>query len=330
VILYSKNCDFIGIGKEELSFLGFEDIDQFKEVCSDVAELFVNKPGFIYKFKNFSWIEYTLNSGSPKKNVLLKLKNGNEIETILTIKEVFLYTPVNNENLYYAVEFVHNSPQKNSDIEDDYYDPKEDVEELSISFTKNSDNDVKELEVDFADSLTTEDSPVKLKINNDEENQNEESKKISFSSDIENKEIDSPIKIKSYDEDENKQTIVPSMEEIPHEPLLLEANQVETLFDIEKCAKELGLDISLITEVINDYLENIDATLPKIQNFIETNDEISLENALYSLKGISDNLHINTISQQLTNIIQAPSKNFKKEEVEKFKIIISKFKDNFL
>ncbi len=67
MILYGKNCDFIGIGKEELSFLGFENIDQFKEVCSDVADLFVNKPGFIYKFKNFSWIEYTLNSGAPKK-----------------------------------------------------------------------------------------------------------------------------------------------------------------------------------------------------------------------------------------------------------------------
>ncbi len=111
MILYSKNGDFLGIGKDELSFLGFEDLDEFKSVHNDVADLFLNKPGYIFKFKNFSWIDYALHSGAPKKSVIIKLKSGNEVEVPLKIKELFLYSPTQNEDLYYAVEFTNNLSQ---------------------------------------------------------------------------------------------------------------------------------------------------------------------------------------------------------------------------
>jgi len=114
MILYSKSGNFLGIGKDELSFLGYEDLEEFKSINSDVADLFVNKPGYIFKFKNFSWIDYALHSGAPKKSVIIKLKTGNEVEVALKIKELFLYSPQENDDIYYAVEFLNNLTQDNT------------------------------------------------------------------------------------------------------------------------------------------------------------------------------------------------------------------------
>jgi len=55
LILYDKNSNFLGMGKSELSMLGFEDMEEFKSNFNDFADLFVNQPGYISKFKNFSW-----------------------------------------------------------------------------------------------------------------------------------------------------------------------------------------------------------------------------------------------------------------------------------
>ncbi len=109
MILYSKSGDFLGIGKDELSFLGYEDLDEFKNIHNDVADLFVNRPGYIFKFKSFSWIDYALHSGASKKSVIIKLKTGNEVEIAIKIKELFLYNPKENEELYYSIEFVQNT-----------------------------------------------------------------------------------------------------------------------------------------------------------------------------------------------------------------------------
>ncbi len=106
MILYDKYSNFLGMSPKMLSFLGFEDLDEFKAIYKDVADLFVEKKGYIYKFKNFSWIEYTLHSGTPNKNVLITLKNSQVIESELKITEIYLSTPINNSDKFYIVEFV--------------------------------------------------------------------------------------------------------------------------------------------------------------------------------------------------------------------------------
>lgn len=58
MILYDKECHLLGISKSILDFLGYEDIEEFKTYTNDVADLFQNRPGYIHRFKNFSWINY--------------------------------------------------------------------------------------------------------------------------------------------------------------------------------------------------------------------------------------------------------------------------------
>lgn len=104
MILYDKSGLFLGMGNQELYFLGYEDMDEFKNYHNDLAELFVNKPGYIFKFKNFSWIDYTLHSGTPNKKVIVKTKSGREVETALVIHEIFLNHTINNSTTCYCIE----------------------------------------------------------------------------------------------------------------------------------------------------------------------------------------------------------------------------------
>lgn len=89
---------------KELSSLGFQDLEEFKSYHHDLADMFVNRPGYISKFKNFSWIDYALHSGAPNKNILIKNKNGKELEAKLHISEVFLMEKFNDESGIYNIE----------------------------------------------------------------------------------------------------------------------------------------------------------------------------------------------------------------------------------
>ena len=109
MILYDKSGLFLGMGSQELYLLGYEDMDEFKNYHNDLAELFVNKPGYIFKFKNFSWIDYTLHSGTPNKKVIVKTKSGKEIETALVIHEIFLDHTINDAAICYCVELSNNA-----------------------------------------------------------------------------------------------------------------------------------------------------------------------------------------------------------------------------
>lgn len=106
MILYDQNYNFIGISNETLSYLGYEDIADFTSQHSDFANLLVNKEGYIYKFQNFSWIDFILYSGSPNKSALLKLKSGEELEINLSVKEVHLTQPLNENSKFYAVRII--------------------------------------------------------------------------------------------------------------------------------------------------------------------------------------------------------------------------------
>ena len=101
MILYDQNYNFIGMSNETLSYLGYEDLADFTSQHSDFANLLVNKEGYIYKFGNFSWIDFVLYSGSPNKSALLKLKNGDETEIKISVKEVHLTADLNGSSKFY-------------------------------------------------------------------------------------------------------------------------------------------------------------------------------------------------------------------------------------
>ncbi len=94
------------MSNETLSYLGYEDLNDFSAQHSDFANLLVNKEGYIYKFQNFSWIDFILYSGSPNKSALLQLKSGEPLEIKLSVKEVHLLDELGGSSKFYAVRIL--------------------------------------------------------------------------------------------------------------------------------------------------------------------------------------------------------------------------------
>ncbi len=94
------------MSNETLSYLGYEDLNDFSAQHSDFANLLVNKEGYIYKFQNFSWIDFILYSGSPNKSALLQLKSGEPLEIKLSVKEVHLLNELGGSSKFYAVRIL--------------------------------------------------------------------------------------------------------------------------------------------------------------------------------------------------------------------------------
>ena len=101
MILYDKNYKLIGISRAVLGFLGYNDLDEFKSIHEDFSELFVEKKGYIYNFKNFPWIEYVLYGGGVNKRAIISLKNSQEVETELRVREIELIKSINESDKYF-------------------------------------------------------------------------------------------------------------------------------------------------------------------------------------------------------------------------------------
>lgn len=395
MILYSKSGEFLGIGKEELSFLGYEDLEDFKSINDDVADLFVNKPGYIFKFKNFSWIDYALHSGAPKKSVVLQLKTGNEVETNIQIKELFLSNPKENEDIYYSVEFINGlaqsapmqsntafnstqpvapapqislpepleeesiqpteetliqSPSYNNDFEEQAPLNLDESSKETISFKKDDSNeplkiqplpqddfmqDYKEesLHIDEKEDFTEDYQDTKLKLDIQDEEEHQETK---LKLDIQDEEEDQKVTFTEpvVTTANNDDMAIRLKEDFDTNPIVQqdpkEDEEEDLDFDILKCVEELGLDISLVSELLTDYVEKLTKTLPLLKLNIDTNDQASLEKNIYKLKGISDHLHVNQISNKLTAIFEATDKEKQEREVEKLEKIVTEFKGKLL
>jgi hypothetical protein len=107
MILYDQDFKFIGMSAETLTFLGYENIDEFTSMHTDFADLFIKKEGFIHKFENFSWIHYVLYSGAANKKAYVSRKNGSEICVDITIKEVFLNHTYDGLRMIYSVKLIN-------------------------------------------------------------------------------------------------------------------------------------------------------------------------------------------------------------------------------
>lgn len=288
LILYDKSGFFLGMGSQELYFLGYEDMEEFKNYHNDFADLFINKPGFIFKFKNFSWIDYALHSGTPNKKVLIKTKSGKEVETSLLINEIFLTKDINGASECFCIELTNNllkneiksftkttpslennekttdftMPDETSFIEDLPQKENIDIVEEKMHYgTDYDDQDMGIEPINEEPSLLNVDLPF---LQNDEPS----SFKLKFDSDIllteEKEEIQNPIPNQSeYSSiDEIK---IDDLDFVAHEESYPEDNQEDLLKDTNLLVEDIGtkikeeefFDLSLSAEALGLDLDLI-------------------------------------------------------------------------
>ncbi|MDP3588350.1 MAG: hypothetical protein Q8R58_09885 [Sulfuricurvum sp.] len=89
MLLYNHKQEFIGIDEEGLRLLNYATLDELLNVCSDVADLFANEPGYIHNFKNFGWINFLLHADSDAASAIVHA-NGRVFSCKLIVSKMYL------------------------------------------------------------------------------------------------------------------------------------------------------------------------------------------------------------------------------------------------
>lgn len=393
MILYDKSGLFLGMGNQELYLLGYEDMEEFRNYHNDFADLFVNKPGFIFKFKNFSWIDYAQHSGTPNKRVLIRTKNGKEVETSLNISEIYLQKEINNSSLFFSVEltnapFKHDLPismNKPQGLEPSFDAPASPMissyetsvdegtqsilpslesettlpstnssyeEDYSSSFTAPMPTPILPIEEDFNDFKVTPSAPVndetfdfKLKFDHtileepsegkSEPKEERASAHLEYESidQIDIKDLDFVVPIESYPEDKVEDLLVDPTLRVD-EPKTL-SDTPTTLpheeFDLSECAEELGLDISTLAQIIEEYVHSLDLGIPLIEDAIKVNNRSRVKEETSHLKSVALHLQILSLFHHFEHLETSLEFDTKEEILHTFQALqkaVSHFKES--
>ncbi len=351
MILYGSHKQMLAISQELLEFLGFESIEELREKTDDIADFFVNKPGYIYNFKNFSWIDYIIFNQLKKPKVILDL-DDNEIEAELQITTL---PSVKEDSNYYLVNLSPTSSLSNDapterflEIENipnilDENEKKQQIEKESfledLSEQKTSHLNIFENTEQFEDIDKTkspeedkfhqEDSADKktLNINFDdidigykeplleiEKNQNSASL-ADNSNEFLDISLDADI---TLDIEEEKSNSIATVEQLKKED--------SQVYDLEKAAKELGLDESLIKELLEEFISQALELKPQIEEALKSEDAEKVHTLIHKIKGAAANLRIEKANDILASTTGENDLKKLEEITEKFYDFIEVFK----
>ncbi|RUM67085.1 MAG: hypothetical protein DSZ06_02000 [Sulfurospirillum sp.] len=252
MILYDQDHNFIGISKETVNFLGYEDIEEFISLHSDFADLLVPIEGKIYNFKNLSWLDFILYSGAPNKDATITRKDGSKVDIKLTVKELMLVKDFTGMKKCYAAriiseDFVKIARQVDSDmkthptqnvslssllteenvLKENVEENKQTVQsefekEIGTNSKKSLEDDDKPLLFDFQDQATLEDEnrpeEIVLDFSGDVKKKEESSNEVDLS--FLKTEIDSSIS--SEDTQNSTQTNLDQLLSTEEEPKIQE------------------------------------------------------------------------------------------------------------
>jgi HPt (histidine-containing phosphotransfer) domain-containing protein len=113
MLLYNQNQEFIGINDEGLRLLNYTSLEELLGVCTNVADLFANQPGYIHNFKNFSWIDFLLHADIDGSSAIVHA-NGRVFSCQLSVSLLHLCeSPTKNS---YMIEMSHIKTLSGEDV----------------------------------------------------------------------------------------------------------------------------------------------------------------------------------------------------------------------
>jgi len=87
VFLYNAKKKCIAVDDDSARALGYASSTEFLEEAGDVAQFFINRPGYVYDFKNFSWIDYIIFNPGKEHRVIIPTSLG-EIDTAISVRRL--------------------------------------------------------------------------------------------------------------------------------------------------------------------------------------------------------------------------------------------------
>ena len=347
MILYDKSGVFLGLGNQELYLLGYEDMEEFKNYHNDFADLFVNKPGYIFKFQNFSWIDYTLHSGTPNRKVLIKTKNGKEVETSLNINEIFLGKDINGANTCFCIE-LNNAPFRKElqsatqlssipQIEPESFIPQVEMTSSDTTFaqTVNFDEEPVLYNMDYAPSFTPEENtesimpmviedvpPLKatmdIKLKFDDDILSPKPQTYSSIDEIKIDDLDFTVSKEQYPDDAQEDLLNDTNLLVNDIQIKTKDTPTETDFDLSSIADELGLDISILAQILSEYIEEIDTKMPIIKTAIDQENFVVAKDETSKLKSVAHHLRVSHLCDNFESLEKSLNDKDTKSSIDAF------------
>jgi len=104
VLIYNHDKQMVGVDEETLKQIGYSSLAAFLEEHSDIADLFVKKPGYVHKFQNFSWIDFVRHADAEESKAII-MNGPKHFSCTISITPLFLTEAPDKEG--FAVIFKH-------------------------------------------------------------------------------------------------------------------------------------------------------------------------------------------------------------------------------
>ena len=349
MILYDQNRKLMAISDELIDFLGFNSIEDLKKNINDISNLFEKKPGYIYNFKNFSWINYLLSNSSKEHKAIISLQNSN-IEVGISITPLISW---DNQTKYFLVNLTPvEATFSNKNLTSEYFsesaiseiEPKE--ETLKQSEITEKPKEEESLNIDF-DNLLKEDEKENISINeeipnkqevekeskeNKENNQTIENTELPFEEDLlkqpeitekpkeeESLNIDFDNLLK---EDEKEDNLIAKNSEFP----VKEESKEEILYNYKKVSEELEINEDFVKELVLEFIKQSEEIKDKLQKALEENEIKKAHDLFHKIKGAAANLRIEKATKILDKTTGEDDKEKLKEIAKSYYDFLEKFK----
>jgi len=309
VLLYNHKQEFMGIDDEGLKLLNYPSLEELLKVCTDVADLFANEPGYIHNFKNFGWIDFLLHADSDASSALVHA-NGRVFSCHLAVTSFYLRD--NPSQNGYRVEMSHIKSVSGEEVKPHIITHKEPPKEfvpprINVSdFVPSSLPDHSHI----APTRLSEPSVLDIPVAEFSAHDEKEELYADFTPSAKHIEIDEPLEtsfLAEIKEEVESPTPVKSVESAQYtskEKEYLSHHKVENdyLYNPNIAANELGLPVDLIEEFIGDFIQQSYEFKEALFEACAKNDFNNLHILSHKLKGVAANLRVEDALETLSII----------------------------
>lgn len=315
MLLYNHKQEFIGIDDEGLQLLNYASLEELLSVCSDVADLFANEPGYIHNFKSFGWIDFLLHADSDASSAIVH-GNGRTFSCQLKVTSFHLCTHPHENG--YSIEMSQIKSISGEEIKPHAITPKTPTKEFAPPSEPIQTLQTAPLP-DYTHLAATQLSePTLLDIPKTQPTSLDDTDDIyaSLMAPLSDEELDSyqeePVQKSEKPIDEPIQTPVAVVERpmlgstqySKEEKGYLSHHKVDSsyIYDPNVAANELGLPVDLIEEFIGDFIQQSHDFKDELFESALKSDINTLHILSHKLKGVAANLRVENAFETLSVI----------------------------
>ena len=289
MLIYNYNHEFIGIDENDLKVFGYKNLADLQKECSDFADLFVEKPSYIHKFKNFNWIYYILNANPGEAKVLIKA-NGKNFTASLELNTLYLSDAPDSPAYAITLDKIRNLDAKESD--EIYVAPIPQNTTIKNKQIQTADSKIViALQPEAINKTIKEKTFIDHGSNDDLLKQEEKLHKEVL--DLKIPVATSNIVQKNPKALKVKTKLVPEIQK--------EEDSAYT-YDPQVASDELGLPLDLIEEFIGDFILQAYDFKEQLYSSVANHDFNEIKLLSHKLKGVAANLRIEDALEKLTAI----------------------------